>query len=175
MESVVTLSGGDSGELLTLQRAAYVTEAQAHDDVNLPPLMQSLAELVSELTQPTFSRSGCAMTPGVSSPPCACISLWRSLTPPSWDGWSWPRTCRAGAGAVDCSNWWKSDYPSRSLICSCSRVSTASATCGSTLGSVIRKRTELRLQAAMCWSIWRSECVSTPAARDHAASAVGGW
>ncbi len=58
MESVVTLSGGDAGELLTLQRAAYVTEAQAHDDVNLPPLTQSLDELVSELTRPDVLAFG---------------------------------------------------------------------------------------------------------------------
>lgn len=58
MESVVTLSGGDAGELLTLQRAAYVTEAQAHDDVNRPPLTQSLDELVSELTRPDVLAFG---------------------------------------------------------------------------------------------------------------------
>ncbi|MBM4570212.1 GNAT family N-acetyltransferase [Rhodococcus hoagii] len=58
MESVVTLSGGDAGELLTLQRAAYVTEAQAHDDPNLPPLMQSHGELVGELTQPAVIAFG---------------------------------------------------------------------------------------------------------------------
>ena len=58
MESVVTLSGGDAGELLTLQRAAYVTEAQAHDDVSLPPLMQSLDEVVSELAQPDVIAFG---------------------------------------------------------------------------------------------------------------------
>ena len=58
MEFVVTLSVEDAGELLTLQRAAYVTEAQAHDDVNLPPLMQSLDELVSELTQPNVTAFG---------------------------------------------------------------------------------------------------------------------
>ncbi|WP_420879181.1 GNAT family N-acetyltransferase [Rhodococcus sp. (in: high G+C Gram-positive bacteria)] len=58
MESVVTLSGVDAGELLTLQRAAYVTEAQAHDDVNLPPLLQSLDEVVSELTRPDVLAFG---------------------------------------------------------------------------------------------------------------------
>jgi hypothetical protein len=31
---------GDAGEILTLQRAAYVTEAQAHGDLTLPPLTQ---------------------------------------------------------------------------------------------------------------------------------------
>ena len=37
------------GELLTLQRAAYVTEAQLYDDVRLPALVQTLDELVEEL------------------------------------------------------------------------------------------------------------------------------
>lgn len=46
------LSPQDAGEVLTLQRAAYVTEAQAHADMNLPPLRQSLAELVTELSDP---------------------------------------------------------------------------------------------------------------------------
>lgn len=39
------------GELLTLQRAAYVTEAQLYDDVALPALVQTLAELVDELVR----------------------------------------------------------------------------------------------------------------------------
>lgn len=38
-----------AGELLTLQRAAYVTEAQLYDDVRLPALVQSLDELSAEL------------------------------------------------------------------------------------------------------------------------------
>ncbi|MGH3702782.1 MAG: GNAT family N-acetyltransferase, partial [Pseudonocardiaceae bacterium] len=39
----------DAGELLTLQRAAYVTEARLYLDPELPALTQSLAELVDEL------------------------------------------------------------------------------------------------------------------------------
>lgn len=39
----------DAGELLTLQRAAYVTEARLYRDPELPGLTQSLAELVAEL------------------------------------------------------------------------------------------------------------------------------
>lgn len=42
-----------AGELLTLQRAAYVTEAQLHDDVRLPALTQTLDELTSELAVST--------------------------------------------------------------------------------------------------------------------------
>ena len=43
------LGGQDAGEVLTLQRAAYVTEAQAHADLHLPPLQQTLAEVAAEL------------------------------------------------------------------------------------------------------------------------------
>ncbi|MDQ2881646.1 MAG: GNAT family N-acetyltransferase [Actinomycetota bacterium] len=46
---LVRLSAADAGEVLTLQRAAYVTEAQAHGDLALPPLMQSVDELAAEL------------------------------------------------------------------------------------------------------------------------------
>jgi ribosomal protein S18 acetylase RimI-like enzyme len=35
----------DAGELLTLERAAYVIEAQAYRDVDLPPLTETLAEV----------------------------------------------------------------------------------------------------------------------------------
>ena len=36
---LVPLPPGAAGELLTLQRAAYVTEAQLYDDVRLPALV----------------------------------------------------------------------------------------------------------------------------------------
>jgi ribosomal protein S18 acetylase RimI-like enzyme len=39
-----------AGELLTLQRAAYVTEAQLYDDPRLPALTQTLEQVVAELT-----------------------------------------------------------------------------------------------------------------------------
>ncbi len=39
----------DAGEILTVQRAAYVTEAQVYGDPNLPPLVQTLADLEREL------------------------------------------------------------------------------------------------------------------------------
>lgn len=47
---LVPLPPGAAGELLTLQRAAYVPEAQLYDDVRLPALVQTLDELVAELT-----------------------------------------------------------------------------------------------------------------------------
>ncbi len=36
---------GDAGEMLTVQRAAFVTEAQLHDDVHMAPLTQTLDEI----------------------------------------------------------------------------------------------------------------------------------
>jgi ribosomal protein S18 acetylase RimI-like enzyme len=55
---LVWLSAADAGEVLTLQRAAYVTEAQTHRDLALPPLMQSLDELAAELTDPQVLALG---------------------------------------------------------------------------------------------------------------------
>jgi GNAT superfamily N-acetyltransferase len=52
VQTLVTLGPPDAGELLTLRRAAYVTEAQAHRDLNLPPLRESLEDLVRELADP---------------------------------------------------------------------------------------------------------------------------
>lgn len=46
------LTRDDSGEVLTLQRAAFVTEAQLYRDASLPPLTQTLAELRTELGDP---------------------------------------------------------------------------------------------------------------------------
>ena len=50
---LVPLPPGAAGELLTLQRAAYVTEAQLYDDVRLPALVQTLDDLVDELARST--------------------------------------------------------------------------------------------------------------------------
>jgi histidine ammonia-lyase len=46
---ILPTQAGDVGELLTLQRAAYVTEGQIHDNVHIPPLTQTLDELSDEL------------------------------------------------------------------------------------------------------------------------------
>jgi ribosomal protein S18 acetylase RimI-like enzyme len=48
----------DAGEILTLQRAAYVTEAQAYDDLTMPPLTQTLDELRAELADPQVTAWG---------------------------------------------------------------------------------------------------------------------
>jgi len=43
----------EAGEILTLQRAAYVSEALLHDEVRIPPLLQTLTELEDELAAPS--------------------------------------------------------------------------------------------------------------------------
>jgi GNAT superfamily N-acetyltransferase len=48
----VRLTAADVGELLTLQRAGYVTEGQKYDTVWLPPLTQTARELAEELDDP---------------------------------------------------------------------------------------------------------------------------
>ena len=50
---LVPLPPGAADELLTLQRAAYVAEAQLYDDVRLPALVQTLDDLVDELAGST--------------------------------------------------------------------------------------------------------------------------
>ncbi len=42
----------EAGELLTLRRAAFVTEAQQYDDPHIPPLTQTLSELRQDLRTP---------------------------------------------------------------------------------------------------------------------------
>ena len=49
--AILPAEPGDVGELLTLQRAAYVTEGQIHDNVRIPPLTQTLDELSAELQE----------------------------------------------------------------------------------------------------------------------------
>ena len=49
---MIVLGPDDAGELLTLQRAAYVTEAQDHHDAFLPPLTETLQEMRARLADP---------------------------------------------------------------------------------------------------------------------------
>jgi ribosomal protein S18 acetylase RimI-like enzyme len=48
-QPITTLRVEDAGELLTVQRAAYVTEAQAHGDPHLPPLLETLDQLRADM------------------------------------------------------------------------------------------------------------------------------
>ncbi|MFG1798306.1 GNAT family N-acetyltransferase [Nocardia sp. NPDC049149] len=55
---VIALGAEDAGEILTLQRAAYVTEARAHNDVHLAPLTQTLPDLLGQLARPDIMALG---------------------------------------------------------------------------------------------------------------------
>ncbi len=48
----------DAGEALTVQRAAYVVEAQAHDDPRLPPLVESLDAVRRDFADPAVVAIG---------------------------------------------------------------------------------------------------------------------
>lgn len=54
MMEFVVLDAAHAGELLTLQRAAYASEAQIYGDPFLPALTQSLDELRDELEGPSL-------------------------------------------------------------------------------------------------------------------------
>ena len=56
--AIITLGIQDAREVLTLQRAAYVTEAVAHDDFSLPPLTQTLVDLKAEISAPEVTAVG---------------------------------------------------------------------------------------------------------------------
>lgn len=49
---VVRLTDADAGEVLTVQRAAYVPEAQNYGDPELPPLRETLEEVRGSLRSP---------------------------------------------------------------------------------------------------------------------------
>jgi GNAT superfamily N-acetyltransferase len=49
---VRTVAADEAGELFTLRRAAFVTEAQQYADPLIPPLTQTLAELKADLARP---------------------------------------------------------------------------------------------------------------------------
>jgi GNAT superfamily N-acetyltransferase len=46
---IAAISEADAGEVLTLQRAAFVSEAQIYGSPDMPPLTQTLRELEAEL------------------------------------------------------------------------------------------------------------------------------
>lgn len=46
------VGAADAGELLTVRRAAFVTEAQRYNDPNIPPLTQTMEELLADLERP---------------------------------------------------------------------------------------------------------------------------
>jgi GNAT superfamily N-acetyltransferase len=49
--TIALVEDDHAGELLTLRRAAFVTEAQLYDDPHIPPLTQTLTELREDLAR----------------------------------------------------------------------------------------------------------------------------
>lgn len=47
--TIALLNTDTAGELLTLRRAAFVTEAQIYGDPNIPPLTQTIDELIADV------------------------------------------------------------------------------------------------------------------------------
>lgn len=54
--TIAKITEADAGEVLTLQRAAFVSEAQIYGSADMPPLTQTLSEVEAEL------RSGSGLT-----------------------------------------------------------------------------------------------------------------
>ncbi|MDE0572539.1 GNAT family N-acetyltransferase [Demequina sp. B12] len=52
------LKRDNAGELLTVRRAAFVTEAQLYNDPNIPALTQTLEELIVDLESPDVVTLG---------------------------------------------------------------------------------------------------------------------
>lgn len=52
-----------AGELLTVRRAAFVSEAQLYDDPHIPPLTQTLDELRADLADPDVVTLGAWIGP----------------------------------------------------------------------------------------------------------------
>lgn len=95
MEHEVRLTAAHAGELLTLQRAAYVTEAQLHNDLQLPPLTQSLDDLAKELSLPELTAIGLRTDAGrlaaavrlrVGAPQTHAAELGRLVVAPDLQG-----------------------------------------------------------------------------------------
>jgi len=77
------------GELLTLQRAAYVTEAHLYGDPFLPALTQSLGELVAELgtSRCTGAWSGTRLVGAVRTRECdGTLHIGRLVVAPDLQG-----------------------------------------------------------------------------------------
>ncbi|WP_010534169.1 GNAT family N-acetyltransferase [Brachybacterium squillarum] len=91
LSTPVVLGLADAGEVLTLQRAAYLTEAAAHHDFSLPPLTQTLAELEEELTDSAVTALGIRVVGRLVGAvrvrrAASVVELGRLIVAPDWQG-----------------------------------------------------------------------------------------
>ena len=54
--SIVQASPDDAGDILALQKMAYQSEAKLNDDWTIPPLIETLPEIMSEFEAKFFLR-----------------------------------------------------------------------------------------------------------------------
>lgn len=57
--SIARATPGDASEILALQKLAYQSEAELNDDWTIPPLTQTLPEIVSEIETKIFLKAVC--------------------------------------------------------------------------------------------------------------------
>lgn len=89
MLRISALASSDVGELLTLQRAAYVSEARIYQDTELPALVQTLEELRDEVTSSTGLKAcaGDRMVGAVRARVDAdVLHVGRLTVAPDWQG-----------------------------------------------------------------------------------------
>lgn len=83
------VAAADAGELLTLQRAAYATEARLYGDPELPALTQTLPELQAELVSVTALKAtaGHRMVGAVRAHvDGSVLHIGRLVVAPDWQG-----------------------------------------------------------------------------------------
>jgi hypothetical protein len=81
---IVPASPDDAGEILALQKKAYQSEAKLNDDWTLPPLTQTLPEIISEFKTKVFLKAVCTSETAAAHPRAA--SCGASKAPPHENG-----------------------------------------------------------------------------------------
>jgi ribosomal protein S18 acetylase RimI-like enzyme len=92
---VVRLGPDCAGELLTLQRAAYVTQARLHADLDLPVLVEPLERVRARLADPAVTTIGLRLrdtgrlvgSVHVAGPAGGTAELGRLAVAPDVQGW----------------------------------------------------------------------------------------
>lgn len=87
--NVLAATPEDAGEILTVQRAAYLSEAQAYGDPLIPPLVETLPELLGEIERGEVWKaiSGARIVGSVRvSVDGPVASIGRLVVAPDWQG-----------------------------------------------------------------------------------------
>ncbi len=83
----VTIS--DAEDILSLQRMAYQSEAELHDDFNIPPLTQTLSELKEDIKHKTILKiveNGKILASGQARFESGCCHIGRMAVWPQYQG-----------------------------------------------------------------------------------------